>query len=490
MTTPSSTILDVVDNFATAARVADIAALPGKQLKEFGEEVRRYTQASDLPTMDQSQHPSYLGGWPSANFGTVAGDMLLSNLLYSGQILVKDPLADWFCEEQYHVENKLSARPGYRTEDGSLTIGETRAYLRSILPALQALRPLIKAGIVVLAPSQPLFLREEAAITALREQLTERLARDLPNYLGRFSPPDVPLDDNRRGMFLWVGGSDKEQQYRQAVSSGMLYFAREYSLAAATGAVYTAAFPHEQFVAREGLTEPDSPSSRVVEALFQSQLPVFRGLTPEVITELHDDNAFAGFRAQLHTVYQGLPNSEDPKDIAGYVQDQENALLMPHLLGAEKAAGAGRLGRVAGLAKDVTFSLGAGLLVDLASETPALGVATSAAVTLAQTIRNGTKRDGSPQVIWNALVRHNRKVAQELRGVQEQPRSTVTTGDPWAIPDEASMSVTVSTGSLLWLGLPPSNANNAKPSKGYGGGVYRPCDCGSDEKFKFCCMGI
>jgi hypothetical protein len=481
----SSTILDVVDNFATAARIGDIAALPGTRLRDFGEEVRSYTQAADVPTMNPLQHPIYLGGWPSANFGTVNGAMLLSSLLYSGQILVKDPLADWFCDEQYLIENKLSARPGHRNEDGTLNIRATRDFLRRLLPTLQVLRPLIEAGVVVLSPSQPLFRREEAAITDLRQQLTERVTSDLTGYLQRFTPADVPVDDNRRGLFLWAGG-DKEQQYRDAISSGMLYFAREYTLAKTAGAVYTAPFPHEQFVARHGLSQPNSPSERVVEAVFQSRLPVFQGLTPAVIAKVHDDDAFAGFRAQLHTVYQDLPISSDDAEISAYIRDQENALLLPHLAAAEKAADAGRLGGIKGMLPNVILSLGTGILVDLASATPALGVAAGVGATVAQAIRDNRKRDKSPQVIWNTLVRHHRGVAQELTGVQEQP-SSGPAGDPWRIPDTPSMKVTISQGTLLWDG-PPLDLPNAP--QGYVQGNYRPCDCSSGEKYRFCCMNL
>lgn len=485
MPAPKTTILDVVDNFTTAAGVGDFATLPGTRLRDFGEEVRRYIHAVEVPAMDQSQHPIYLGGWPSANFGTVNGAMLLSSLLYSGQILVKDPLADWFCEEQYYVENKLSARPGHRNDDGTLNIGATREFLRRLLPMLQALRPLIEAGIVVLSPSQPLFLREEAAITNLRQRLTEYVTSDLTGYLQRFTPADVPVDDNRRGMFVWAGGS-KDQQYCEAVSSGMLYFAREFALAKAAGAVYTAPFPHEQFIARQGLSNTSSPSERVVEALFQSQLPVFQGLTPGVIAELHDDDAFGAFRAQLHTVYQNLPVSSDATQIGAYVLDQENALLRPHLVAAEKAADSGRLGRVTARLPGVILSLGTGLLVELASATPALGVAAAAGATVAQAVRDSRKRNKSPQVIWNALVRHHRTVGQELVGVQKQPLSGPT-GDPWHIPEKPSMSVTISPGALIWDGPPLERPHTPQ---GYSQGNYRPCDCGSGQKYRFCCTNL
>jgi hypothetical protein len=90
----------------------DFSRLPGTAIHEFGEHVRDYA-ANAMPNLDATKHPIYIGGWPSANFWFVNGDLILSSLLYSGQVLVRDPIADWFSNEQYLVQHLFAARPGY-----------------------------------------------------------------------------------------------------------------------------------------------------------------------------------------------------------------------------------------------------------------------------------------------------------------------------------------------------------------------------------------
>ena len=489
MGAPGITILDVIDNFSTAAGSTRLPELPGKSLAAFGEEVRRFTSADQVPQLDQTQHPVYLGGWPSANFGTVSGDLLLSSLLYSGQVLIKDPLADWFSEEQYHNEHKMAVRPGHRNaDDGRLDILHTRAFLNVVLPAIESMRPLIKAGIVVLAPSEPLFQREAPQIDVLRRQLTAQIADNREEYLAQFTPADIPVEDNLRGMFVWAGG-DKDQQQRAAISSGMLHFAREYVLARSRGAVYTAPFAHEQYIARTGLSAITSPSRRVIEAIFRSTLPVFRGLTPEVIAEIHEADAFAAYRAQLHGIYQDLPRGASDTEIAAYLLDQENALLRQHLDSAERAADQGRLGRIRERLRGVRFSLLSGLAVDLVGESTAAAIGAGAAVQLAQHIKDSKEDEGAPQVVWKALVRHNRSVAQELTDVQAVA-ATAPGPDPWWIPDDASMTLTVSPGAILFAEPPMPSSGQTHPADAYQEGIYRSCECLSGLKFKFCCMGL
>ena len=105
-----ATILDVVDNFfhkdATPSEVLDVRRLPGRVLYEFGDEVRRFasTYTSESATT-MGEAPIYLGGWPSASFWAVHGDLILSSLLYAGRVLVKDPLSDWFSDERYLVRH-------------------------------------------------------------------------------------------------------------------------------------------------------------------------------------------------------------------------------------------------------------------------------------------------------------------------------------------------------------------------------------------------
>ena len=83
-------VLDVVDNYFTMRPDNYFSLVSGRDVDAFGERVREYAEA-ERPLLDETRHPIYLGGGPSANFALVGGDLLLSSLLSSGQVLVRDP---------------------------------------------------------------------------------------------------------------------------------------------------------------------------------------------------------------------------------------------------------------------------------------------------------------------------------------------------------------------------------------------------------------
>jgi hypothetical protein len=171
--------LDVVDKFLLLRSSEDFSRLPGTAIHEFGEHVRDYA-AKAMPNLDATKHPIYIGGWPSANFWFVDGDMILSSLLYSGQVLVRDPIADWFPDEQYLVQHLFAARPGYLDPHNGYNVrmDNTRAFLANVIPALRAMRPLIDAGIIVLVPAEKSYLQHAGAIDRLKLDLTAKVATD------------------------------------------------------------------------------------------------------------------------------------------------------------------------------------------------------------------------------------------------------------------------------------------------------------------------
>ena len=204
----SVTLLDVLDNFFTQEPSDDIDRMPGRQLYELGREARRLAEASRLPELDAGS--IYLGGWPSANFWAVSGDLIMSTLLYSDSVVIKDPITDWFSFSQYRVPHVMPARPGYMDpETGKATVQQTRAFLTAVLPALQALRPLIESGAVVLVPSHDFNLQRSAEIERLADQLMATLVRDARSYSADFAPGEIAVADNVRGMFVGVSGEQE-----------------------------------------------------------------------------------------------------------------------------------------------------------------------------------------------------------------------------------------------------------------------------------------
>src|SRR5215204_1467248 len=113
-------VLDVVENYLTVGHGREVIDLTGRELWDLGTEVQRFSNSYTPPQFIDSSYPLYLGGWPSANFFLAdQGQFVLSTLLYAGQVLVKDPVSDWFAPEQYQIEHKLTAREGYLTRNWS-----------------------------------------------------------------------------------------------------------------------------------------------------------------------------------------------------------------------------------------------------------------------------------------------------------------------------------------------------------------------------------
>lgn len=481
--------LDVIDNYLTPRGEADFSSLPGRDLDHFGERVREFSAAHE-PEIDSELHPIYLGGWPSANFALIGGDLVLSSLLYSGQVLVRDPIADWFSWEQYHLEHMMSARPGYRPpeEDAETRMGRTRAFLCTVIPELLRMRPLIEAGIVVPVASEPLFYRRRSSIDQLRRDISSRVDLGPTEYAERFGAQEIASETNVRGFFAMAPGPDPGPQIQKAIDHGIRYFSREFMLASEHGVTYTAPFGHERFLCQAGISPIVGSSARVVEAVLNSGLPVFHGLTPKVVRDIHDDAAFAEFRARLHEVYQHTP-VENPDEARLYIEDQENALLRPLIAQGEDAASSGYLARLGASLSANKYGITAALAADftLGAVGPMTGLALAG--TVLDELSDRRKGSAGPQRIWSSLVRHNRAAGEEMRSVQSE--GAPSSGPNWGIPREPGMTVAVTAGEVI-LDADPRTVANPTPDRELRLqlGVYGPCGCGSGKKYRFCCDGL
>lgn len=485
------TVLDVIDNFTTPSAI-DFATIPGTAIEELGELVRQ-SAAAEQPEATLPAGSVYLGGWPSANFWTVGGDMLLSSLLYSPAVLVRDPITDWFSHEQYRVRHKTSARPGYLDPGGRPNVAATRAFLRSVIPPLRAWRPLIEAGVVVMVTAEDHALAHQTNIAELQGRLEATLLTDPVEYSERFTAGEIAVEDNVRGMFVFAGG-DRPATLHRAQRDGLYHFAREYVLATGHGATYTAPFRHEVHLCRNGLSKFTAPSTRVVEAVLRSELPVLHGLTPDVIAKIHDDDGFGAFRRQLHTVYSNVPTEESEENIRRYLLDQEQALLTPELQKAERSADRGPIKNLGVTLTQNVFGFSTGLAAGAITRDPLAATMVGAAGAAAQARLTETIGAAPAQRVWSALVKHQRSVHHELRGVKVQ-ESTPTGSEPnepfWGIAEVASMHVTVSAGELLIDHFPAAHEQSSvEQPGGYVEGPYRLCECGSGRKFKFCCKPL
>lgn len=483
--------IDVIEGYLSGKEDHDFSRLSGRDIDAFGERVREFS-SSFTPEIDATLHPIYLGGWPSANFLHLGGDMVMSSLLYSGQVLVRDPIADWFAVERYGNEHMLAARRGFHhpEDDAETRTRTTRAFLNSVIPQLMRMRPLIESGLVVPVPTEPVYLQQRQTIERLRRDLRTHITLDPVDYAARFTAHEIASEDNVRGFFVFAPGPDPSPGIREAINHGYRYFAREFTLSDTYGVTYTAPFAHEQFLCRQGISRVAGTSASVVEAVLRSGLPVFHGLTPSVIRDVHDDVAFGEFRAQLHEVYQGTP-LDDPTTVDAYVRDQEDALLRPLIQQAERAGSNGFLSRLGASLTANKYGIAAALATDLVAGSFGAATATAVAGTFVDdALRH--KKDRGPIRIWSSLISHHRSAKDELQCVLPQPASyKVTTSTPWGIPREPGMSYAVTSGEAIWdmdarsLAVPEIDEDRDARL-----GVYRQCRCGSGQKYRFCCDGL
>lgn len=476
----ATSVLDVISDFFALRRAGDFWTLPGSALYELGEEVRKFYR--DRHPVQVDGHRSYLGGWPSANYGAVHGDLLLTSLLYTEHVVVRDPIYDWFAPEQYRNEHMMSARPGY-LPDGAPNVRATRAYLTSAFERLSLLKPLIDRQIVILVPGEMIVSQESEMIESLRRDLENQLEPRIEEYVQRFSPTDLAVEDNQRGLFVFAGGDRIEQQLK-AQQHAIRYFAREFVLSRSSGATYTAAFAHEMYLASEGLGQALAPSGHVVSALLASKVPVFSNLSPGIIAKIHEHEAFGEFRAELRNSYQGAP-ANDPVALKVFTEDQDREVLMPRLREAERSVSSGFFRDLGVVAKKSRFGIAAGFAVDMLAGTPGPVTALSAGVTLASAFLDHRRHPGHSTPIWTALVKHNQQFDDELSGTQTVPSQV---DDTWGIPSKPTSSVTVSAGALFADWRDPSRKEPVLT--GYIEGDYRPCSCGSGLKYRFCCSNL
>lgn len=475
--------------------------MPGKALFELGEEVRRFARDYVPPSPASDLHPVYLGGWPSANFWDGQnGSLAMTSLLYAGQLLAKDPISDWFSLEQYSIPTKMAGRKGFvESETGSLNTSQTRNFLSVVVPALQRLRPLIQAGIIVLVPSKSFIASRLTTIDAVAKNIRVQLGSDVKGFARRFRPLDMPMEDNLRGTLVFAGG-DREIQIVQALEHSARYFAAEHALATEHGYVYTAPFEFEACLCEEGI----GPSlalvtgEKVIHAILHSRLKLFRGLTPDLVATLQDDTNFGAFRANLFQIYRDIPTRCTQNELDRYISEAEAVMIRPCLREVEREASRGLFSRIGLELKQATVRMSAGVVAGLTLSTghdheTVLASAGIGAISgfFANLIR---KTATGPQVIWRRLYDHGCQVKDEIPSIRPTNITPVSevAKDYWGIPEIPSKNtIHISSGAIIMDTIESEGATESlSKTTGSPETPYALCPCRSGLKYKFCCKGL
>lgn len=490
---------DVIENSIGWHR--DVWDIPGVEIMAMGERVREWSESYDLGPngVPDPAEGAYYGGWPSANLPTVGwGGVVSTSLLLEEQVVGKDPISDWFSLEQYDRDNFMASRTGWLRTDQSPAIAETRQFLAVQVPAIKRLRPLLDLGIVRLVPSERLLAEKKQETQLLASTLTEHFSLDSESLTEKFQPGDLPIDDDLRGMFVFASQEGDAERLDYYLRHALRYFSCEFMLAVACKSTYTAVFPWEDYLVRQGLGASVSPLCPPTQIVFASHLPIFANLTPEVLAGLHQDDGFAQFRADLASIYGSCPMGVTQAEAAAYALDREKTVLRPFIDKAERDVDRGPLARLGLRLASSRYSIAGGLVGLGLGAWAAIHTGDSASAGLlggapgvlgaALDCVKGNAQTGS-QRIWSSLVQHGQKVGDEIPGATLRPGNVANSESsrPWGLPPDGPLQVTVTDGTALSWQAPRPEFGVAST---YSEGAYVPCPCGSRRKFRFCCAKV
>ena len=324
-------IFEVLNNFLGSQDCPQAERLNNRNIRDLREHVINFYGAYEIPARNQDEERYYLGGFLSSPlFPLETSPYISSALLCADSLVLFDPLHYWFCEEQYKREQLLTALPGWIDwQTKRPDYGKTKLYLGKILPWLYRLRPLVDAGIVVFIPAEQIVYSSLAEMKDLESGITG-FVQPLESLTDKFSPDEITVDDNRKGLFVFAGG-EREKQIQKALGRGFQQFAKDVVIAKTTGSIYTAPFRWEQHLGKlvfDGFAVSEYHTA-VIECVRNLRLPILTNLSPEVLTKIHKDSSYAEFLAELSGTFRSINAEIGSQDFADRVAQIERDLLLP-----------------------------------------------------------------------------------------------------------------------------------------------------------------
>ncbi|MEZ4670431.1 MAG: hypothetical protein R3E39_21195 [Anaerolineae bacterium] len=473
---PDTTILDVLDSFF-GNKLPDFSSLSEGTIEDFGKEVRRFSETYEPPAVKEDDvYPCFLGGWPSARWGDFS-PLIMTSLLYSSSVLVKDLIIDWFSDEQYELpqfvevnDNLILPREqrGYRTpndnRDGNreARLVANRNFLRVTVPMFLEARKLIEKGILISVPSKRFEYLNQKHAEELATSLLPLAVSSVKDFTDQFRPRDLARTDNLRGLFMFMQSSNKsliENQIRQEVREALYYFATEYLLAEHYGFTYTSTFPFEEHVCHNAITPLLRKQSGhyVYQGVLNSKLPLYQGLNPQVIADIRNDDNFVDFRRELYQIYADVPQGASGSDMRRHIREAEEVLLRPILQKLEVSEKKRPLSGL-GFTRIGVLRMAATVLLGLAAPT-GIGTATSVGV-LGEVVQRFVQRDRTKgaSVIWRKLFNHGRSIKEEF---DSQVKGITPPRKPyWGIPFKDGMQAIVT--EAIYVSATPKNTQESE----------------------------
>jgi hypothetical protein len=307
-----------------------------------------------------------------------------------------------------------------------------------------------------------------------------------------FSPNDLAIDDNRRGMFLFIKGIANDQISKHIKQSAD-YFSTDYLLSSMFGYYYTSVFKYESYLCEKGVNDIllNLPGTKIVNAVLNSDLSIYRGLTPEIIADIRDDDNFAQFRMHVSDVYRNIPQTTDSDALKKIIAELEETYLAPVLAKIQDDVSKGALSKIGIQLLESGIRIAGGVLIggflDPSISAMKYGIASLATELLSVFTNQKTTNNGNV-VIWERLFNHQQSTINQFQNYSPVDAKGAA-NNSWDINIENPLSISITSGTIL-MDINQNLAKNKSAEKFPPENIYDLCPCKSGRKFKFCCKGL
>ncbi|SET92118.1 hypothetical protein [Geodermatophilus poikilotrophus] len=352
-TAPRITPLDVLENFLGEEPSGKaIRCLTYEQLRELGDLSKQSANASlnDPAPPDTYYH----GGWVGAHwqYQIMAGDLNLA-LLYYPQILVHDPLAEFFFDEHdrlpslrpLHEANSrmiLSGGPQMWSQHSSARMTkddyqEERERLATIVQYISELSPLLKAGVLVCRTQYPtLIARNEAIMSSVRHDVRSPSMQEAVTEANAIDP--VAVWDSLRGMQLTPSTGYRKVDEPWAAQYEFYFLAKTLAVADQAGAVYAPPASGDLHLLRQKARAGKIPlplghPRGVLEEVARLLVPDLQLRARDAVAIRNSEDAFDDWRRQISSLARDA-SSDSADEMRQRVEDA----LIPAIRRVEKAS--------------------------------------------------------------------------------------------------------------------------------------------------------
>lgn len=337
-----ATVLDVIENSLGARPSAQqLRNLTVPELEELADLLQQLSDAQSDQEIPGGA--SLVGGWMGAFWSEpLLREDLSKSLLYYANLLVLDPLADYFADRsRFPASHPIRVR---RPEDGQLNVvtsgpelwsrngsfaelrstpSEAAARFARIVENLYSLEPLIRSGIVVLRSQWPTLSRRADSLASsvrhdIRSKELQALAREPASAEDSF-----PVWDNLRGLALSFGGAVLPSDEPWETQHVFYYLAKTLAVADAAGAQYVPGTERDLQLLRQkvrtsiGMSHPSAFLSEVARVI----VPSFDVPIREAVAMRQSSANFEDWRSKLDLIRRAGAE-DDPEDLRSRVEDE------------------------------------------------------------------------------------------------------------------------------------------------------------------------